>query len=125
MVLECAMLQIRPGEAREFERAFARASAIISSMEGFLSASCTDAWRRLRSSSCWSGGRRSRTTPSASWARRRTRSGGNYCTIFTNPSRPSSTSNRWTWIAEPSEGAVQPGVVLDDEDDPTGSSEVD
>lgn len=34
MILEIAMLQIRPGRAAEFEAAFAQAQAIIASMHG-------------------------------------------------------------------------------------------
>ena len=36
MILEVAMLNVRPGHAREFEAAFARASTIIASMPGCL-----------------------------------------------------------------------------------------
>ena len=37
MILEVAMLQVRPGQAAEFERTFSGARTIISSMPGFLS----------------------------------------------------------------------------------------
>lgn len=37
MILETAYLQIREGEARAFEEAFKEASAIISSMNGYIS----------------------------------------------------------------------------------------
>ncbi|MDF2660820.1 MAG: antibiotic biosynthesis monooxygenase [Paenibacillus sp.] len=37
MILESAMLQVKPGEAERFEAAFAEASAIISSMPGYRS----------------------------------------------------------------------------------------
>lgn len=36
MILEIAMLDVRPGQEADFERAFARASAIIASMPGYL-----------------------------------------------------------------------------------------
>jgi hypothetical protein len=34
MILEAALLNIRPGESADFERAFAEAQAIIASMPG-------------------------------------------------------------------------------------------
>ena len=37
MILEVAMLQVRPGLATDFEAAFARASTIIASMPGYVS----------------------------------------------------------------------------------------
>jgi len=37
MILEVAILNVRPGMTSEFEAAFARASPIISSMPGYLS----------------------------------------------------------------------------------------
>ena len=37
MILEVAMLNIRPGESADFERAFAEAQAIIASMPGYVS----------------------------------------------------------------------------------------
>jgi len=37
MILESAMLQVKPGEAERFEAAFAEASVIISSMPGYRS----------------------------------------------------------------------------------------
>ena len=37
MILEAAMLQIKPGQERDFEGAFRDASRIISSMPGYLS----------------------------------------------------------------------------------------
>ena len=37
MILEVALLDVLPGKTEEFERAFAEASAIISSMPGYLS----------------------------------------------------------------------------------------
>ena len=37
MILEIALLDVLPGKTEEFERAFAEASAIISSMPGYLS----------------------------------------------------------------------------------------
>ena len=46
MILEVAILNIRPGESAEFEHAFAEAQAIIASMPG-----C--GWRR--SADCGSG----------------------------------------------------------------------
>lgn len=36
MILEAAMLQVKPGMEQEFEDAFRKASAIISSMKGYL-----------------------------------------------------------------------------------------
>ena len=36
MILETAMLNVRPGQEAEFERAFVPASTIISSMPGYL-----------------------------------------------------------------------------------------
>lgn len=36
MILEIAILQIRPGESAEFETAFKQAVPIISSMKGFI-----------------------------------------------------------------------------------------
>jgi heme-degrading monooxygenase HmoA len=35
MILEVAILNIRPGETADFERAFAEAQAIIASMPGY------------------------------------------------------------------------------------------
>ena len=35
MILEVAILNIRPGESAEFERAFAEAQAIIAAMAGY------------------------------------------------------------------------------------------
>ena len=37
MILEIAMLDVRPGREADFERAFAQASAIIASMPGYMS----------------------------------------------------------------------------------------
>ena len=37
MILEVAMLQVRPGQGAEFERAFERARTIIASMPGHVS----------------------------------------------------------------------------------------
>jgi heme-degrading monooxygenase HmoA len=37
MILEAAMLQVKPGLASAFEQAFARAQAIISTMPGYVS----------------------------------------------------------------------------------------
>jgi heme-degrading monooxygenase HmoA len=37
MILEIAQLQIKPGQAAEFEAAFTRAQSIIASMKGYLS----------------------------------------------------------------------------------------
>lgn len=37
MVLETAVLQVKPGQAAAFEQAFAQAQPIIASMEGYLS----------------------------------------------------------------------------------------
>lgn len=37
MILEVAILNVRPGMASDFEAAFARASSIISAMPGYLS----------------------------------------------------------------------------------------
>ncbi|WP_284037236.1 antibiotic biosynthesis monooxygenase [Neobacillus sp. 114] len=37
MILEAAMLQVKPGMEQEFEGAFRKASTIISSMKGYLS----------------------------------------------------------------------------------------
>ena len=37
MILEVAVLSVRPGRAADFEAAFARASSIISAMRGYLS----------------------------------------------------------------------------------------
>jgi heme-degrading monooxygenase HmoA len=37
MILEIAQLQIRPGETRAFESAFAQAQSIIASMTGYIS----------------------------------------------------------------------------------------
>ncbi|MDP1612826.1 MAG: antibiotic biosynthesis monooxygenase [Sulfuritalea sp.] len=37
MILEAAPLQVRPGQSAEFEAAFRKAQAIISSMPGYLS----------------------------------------------------------------------------------------
>ena len=37
MILEVAILNIRPGESADFERAFAEAQAIIASMPGYVS----------------------------------------------------------------------------------------
>ena len=37
MILECALLDVKPGETAEFEAAFARAQAIISASPGYLS----------------------------------------------------------------------------------------
>ncbi len=37
MILEVAVLDIRPGQEQQFERAFNRAQAIIRSMKGYLS----------------------------------------------------------------------------------------
>lgn len=36
MILEIAQLQVRPGQAAQFEAAFAQAKAIIASMKGYL-----------------------------------------------------------------------------------------
>jgi len=36
MILEIAMLNVRPGQTTDFEAAFARAQAIISSMPGYV-----------------------------------------------------------------------------------------
>ncbi|MCH6269524.1 antibiotic biosynthesis monooxygenase family protein [Neobacillus citreus] len=36
MILEAAMLQVKPGMEQDFEDAFRKASAIISSMKGYL-----------------------------------------------------------------------------------------
>lgn len=59
MVLEVAVLSIRPGQSKAFEQAFAKAQAIISSMDGYASHQlqrCLEApdrylllveWRRL------------------------------------------------------------------------------
>ena len=41
MILEVALLHIRPGESADFERTFAEAQAIIASMPGYeLGRSC-------------------------------------------------------------------------------------
>ena len=37
MILEAAMLHVRPGQAAEFEAAFRQASPLIASMDGYLS----------------------------------------------------------------------------------------
>ena len=37
MILESAVLDVRPGQAREFEAAFAKAAPIISASRGYLS----------------------------------------------------------------------------------------
>ena len=37
MILEVAMLQIKPGQAAAFEHAFAQAQSIISTMSGYVS----------------------------------------------------------------------------------------
>lgn len=37
MILEVAILDVKPGQQAEFERAFGKAQDIISSMEGYLS----------------------------------------------------------------------------------------
>lgn len=37
MILEVAILDVKPGEAKQFEKAFAEASAIIASMGGYIS----------------------------------------------------------------------------------------
>lgn len=37
MILEVATLQVKPGQEKDFEAAFGRAQAIISSMPGYLS----------------------------------------------------------------------------------------
>jgi heme-degrading monooxygenase HmoA len=37
MILEIAMLDVRPGQEADFERAFAQASAIIASIPGYMS----------------------------------------------------------------------------------------
>ena len=37
MILECAVLDVKPGQAAEFEAAFAKAQAIISASPGYLS----------------------------------------------------------------------------------------
>lgn len=37
MILEVALLDVKPGQEREFEAAFAKAQAIISSMPGYVS----------------------------------------------------------------------------------------
>ena len=37
MILELAMLDVRPGQESEFEEAFARAQSIVSSMDGYVS----------------------------------------------------------------------------------------
>ncbi len=37
MILEVAVLNVRPGEAQNFEQAFSKAQAIISSMKGYIS----------------------------------------------------------------------------------------
>ena len=37
MVLEIAMLQVKPGQTADFEAAFAKAQLIISSMQGYVS----------------------------------------------------------------------------------------
>ncbi len=59
MILEMAVLEVRPGESAAFEEAFGRAQAIIASMPGYLShrlLRCVEAadrylllveWRRL------------------------------------------------------------------------------
>lgn len=36
MILEAAMLQVKPGEGEAFEQAFREASGIISSMQGYI-----------------------------------------------------------------------------------------
>jgi len=36
MILEVAMLNVRPGQGRDFEAAFAEAQAVIASMPGYL-----------------------------------------------------------------------------------------
>jgi len=37
MILECAVLDVKPGRTREFEAAFAEAQSIISASPGYLS----------------------------------------------------------------------------------------
>ena len=65
MILEHALLPVKPGREAEFVAAFDEAKQIISSMPGFVSLSLSRCQETRRAPSCsWWSGRRSRTTRS-------------------------------------------------------------
>jgi len=99
MILEIALLQIRPGQTTEFEAAFAQAQPIIAGMPGYV---------RHELQHCLEDDHRYallvwRTTPWASAAAPNIKSGAPCCTTSTTRSPPWSTSRGWSW-AEPHTG---------------------
>ena len=66
MILEVAILNIRPGESADFERAFSEAQAIIASRPGFISYQLLRCLECLTNTSFWSTGEPSQITRRAS-----------------------------------------------------------
>jgi hypothetical protein len=66
MVLEHALLPVRPGREADFEAAFAVARSLIAASPGFRGCRCRAASSGRARTCCWSSGSASRTTPGAS-----------------------------------------------------------
>jgi hypothetical protein len=98
MILESAILDVKPGQESAFEAALKEARPLIAATPGFIAIAvrrCIDTPRRYL---LLVEGRGSRTIRSASDNRRATRSGGRCCITSTTRFRWSSTSRRTPWL---------------------------
>jgi heme-degrading monooxygenase HmoA len=53
MILEVAVLDVKPGQESAFEAAFAEAQVIIASMPGYIHINCSVAWKTQVATFCW------------------------------------------------------------------------
>ena len=96
MILEAAVLNVRearPPTSRPLSSRPRRSSRLRRASAAY---GCCDASRRPTATSCWSNGRTSRITSSASASPRRSRSGVDCSITSTSPSLSSSTTSCWS-----------------------------
>lgn len=94
MILEHAMLPVKPGEEVSFESAFTQLSRSSRACPVSEVSFCPGPWRVRTITCCWSSGTGWRTAPRASAARRSTNSGGCCCIASTSRYRWQSTISR-------------------------------
>ncbi|MGE0667566.1 MAG: antibiotic biosynthesis monooxygenase [Sphingomonadales bacterium] len=94
MILEAALLSIKPGRADHFEEAMRQARPLIKASAGFGGIEVRRCIERPDAYLLLGGGKRWRTTPSDFAGRIATSNGGRCCTISTTRSPPLSISSR-------------------------------
>ena len=85
MILEHAVLNVKMGQAADFETDFNRAQKIISQMPGILNIACSGTMKLKINICYWSSGSGLRIIQKGFGNQKRTANGGRCCIIITSP----------------------------------------